>query len=163
MQQSARATPSVPNERTLTLTRVFDAPRSLVFRMWTDSKHLARWWGPRGFTNPVCKADARAGGAIRIDMTGPDGAVYPMIGTFHEVVVHERLVFTAVAEDTQGNPLLRARTVVTFEAQGRRTKVTVQAHAVGIAPVAPQMLAGMEAGWTQSLDKLAEILASADT
>ena len=48
-----------PGERTLVITRVFDAPRALVFRAWTDPKHVARWWGPRGFTNPVCEIDAR--------------------------------------------------------------------------------------------------------
>lgn len=65
----------------LVLTRTFDAPRELVFKAWTDAKQLAEWWGPKGFTNPVCDIDVRPGGAIRIDMTGPDGTVYPMGGT----------------------------------------------------------------------------------
>jgi uncharacterized protein YndB with AHSA1/START domain len=55
----------------LILTRILGAPRSLVFRAWTDPKHLARWWGPRGFSNPVCELDVRPGGLIRIDMRGP--------------------------------------------------------------------------------------------
>jgi uncharacterized protein YndB with AHSA1/START domain len=67
-------------EQELVLTRVFDAPRELVFKVWTDPKHLARWWGPRGFTNPVCELDLRPGGAILIHMRGPDGTVYPMTG-----------------------------------------------------------------------------------
>ena len=57
----------------LTVTRVFDAPRELVFTMWTDPEHMAQWWGPQGFTNPVCEMDVRVGGAIRIHMRGPDG------------------------------------------------------------------------------------------
>ena len=146
--------------REVAITRVFDAPRSLVFKMWTDPKHMAQWWGPHGFTNPVCKLDARPGGAILIHMRGPDGIVYPMTGVFREIVEPERLVFTAVAEDLQGNPLLEALTTVTFVEQGDKTKLTVHARAIGLAPVAPQMLAGMEAGWTQSLERLAELVAS---
>jgi uncharacterized protein YndB with AHSA1/START domain len=161
MTAIAQATPSPTRE--LTLTRVFDAPRSLVFRMWTESKHMAQWWGPHGFTNPVCEIDARPGGAIRIHMRGPDGVVYPMVGTFRELVEPERLVFTAVAQDQAGTPLLEALTTVTFEQQGGKTKITVQAKAVGLAPVAPQMLAGMEAGWTQSLERLEALVANSSS
>jgi len=148
-------------ERELTLTRVFDAPRELVWKMWTDPKHMAQWWGPHGFTNPVCEMDVRVGGAIRIDMRSPDGIVYPMTGTFREIVAPERLVFTAVAEDHDGNALLESLTTVTFERVGQKTKLTVHAQAIGLAPVAVQMLAGMEAGWTQSLERLTALLARA--
>jgi uncharacterized protein YndB with AHSA1/START domain len=55
------------------LTRILDAPRELVFKAWTEPKHLAQWWGPRGFSNPVCKLDLRVGGAILIHMCAPDG------------------------------------------------------------------------------------------
>jgi uncharacterized protein YndB with AHSA1/START domain len=143
----------------LTITRVFDAPRELVFTMWTDPEHMAQWWGPQGFTNPVCEMDVRVGGAIRIHMRGPDGVVHPMTGTFREIVAPERLVFTAVAEDQAGNPLLEALTTVTFAERGGKTTLTVHARAVGLAPVAPQMLAGMDAGWTQSLERLAALVA----
>ena len=137
---------------------VLDAPRELVWAAWTEPKRMAQWWGPHGFTNPVCEIDARPGGAIRIHMRGPDGSVYPMTGTFREVLPPKRLVFTAVAEDLDGNPHLEALTTVTFEEEGGRTKVTVQASAVGLSPLAPQMLAGMDAGWTQSLERLAELV-----
>src|SRR6266576_3421118 len=79
------STPTESAQWNLVLTRVFDAPRELVFKAWTDTKHMAQWWGPNGFTNPVCELDARAGGAIRIDMRAPDGAVYPMKGVFEEI------------------------------------------------------------------------------
>ena len=148
-------------QRDVTITRVFDAPRALVFKMWTDPKHMAQWWGPHDFTNPVCELDARVGGAILIHMRAPDGTVHPMTGTFREIVEDERIVFMAVAEDHAGNPLLEALTTVTFEEHGGKTKLTVQASAIGLAPVAPQMLAGMEAGWTQSLERLAELVAGA--
>jgi uncharacterized protein YndB with AHSA1/START domain len=157
MTATAQTKPQV--QREVTITRVFDGPRSLVFRMWTDPKHMAQWWGPHHFTNPVCEIDARPGGAIRIHMRGPDGVVYPMTGAFREIVEPERLVFTAVAEDSDGNPLLESLTTVTFAEQGGKTKLTVHAQAIGIAPVAAQMLAGMEAGWTQSLERLEQLVA----
>jgi uncharacterized protein YndB with AHSA1/START domain len=153
-------TSAITAERTVTITRTIDAPCDLVFRLWTDARHMAQWWGPRGFTNPVCELDVRVGGAIRIDMRAPDGTVYPMTGTVREIVPPRLLVFEAVAEDHDGNPLLRSLTTVTFAEEGAKTRLTVHAVAVGLAPVAPQMLAGMEAGWTQSLEKLAELARS---
>ena len=93
----------VPKEgHELVLTRVFDAPRELVFKAWTDAKRVAQWWGPHQFTNPVCELDARPGGAIRIHMRGPDGTVYPMTGVYQEVVEPERIVFTSAALDAAG-------------------------------------------------------------
>lgn len=154
---------TLPNTRELTLTRVFDAPRDLVWSAWTDPKQMAQWWGPQGFTNPRCELDVRIGGAIRIDMRAPDGTVYPMRGTFDEIVAPERLVFTAFAEDHDGNVLLRSRTTVTFAAEGGKTRLTLHASAVGLAPVAPQMLAGMEAGWSGSLDRLAALVTASAT
>ena len=79
----------------VTITRLFDAPRALVFKAWTDPKQLAQWWGPHGFTTPVCEVDVRPGGALLIHMRGPDGVVYPNKGVFHEIVEPDRLVFTS--------------------------------------------------------------------
>ena len=89
------------SEWDLVIIRVFDAPRELVFKAWTDTKHMAQWWGPNGFTNPVCELDVRAGGAMRIDLRAPNGVVYPMKGVFREVVEPQRLVFTSVALQCQ--------------------------------------------------------------
>jgi predicted 3-demethylubiquinone-9 3-methyltransferase (glyoxalase superfamily)/uncharacterized protein YndB with AHSA1/START domain len=152
--------PAQYGERTLTLTRVFDAPRELVWRAWTDPKHLAQWFGPRGFTSSVPELDLRVGGALRIVMHGPDGNDYPMKGVFREVVAPERLVFGNIAIDKDGNHLLEGETTVILEEQGDKTKLTLHAYAKGLVPIAPQMLAGMEAGWSQSLDKLGETLRS---
>jgi uncharacterized protein YndB with AHSA1/START domain len=144
-----------PPIRELVLTRTFHAPRSLVFKAWTDPKHLALWWGPHGFTNPVCEVDVRPGGGIRIDMTGPDGTVYPMKGVFHEVVEPERLVFTSTAlEDREGNPGLEVHNTVTFAEQGGETTLTVKAVVVKAGPEAAGALVGMDAGWAQSLERL---------
>jgi uncharacterized protein YndB with AHSA1/START domain len=147
-------------EREVRITRIIDATPALVFEAWTDPRHVAQWWGPEGFTNPVCEVDARPGGAMTILMRAPDGAEHPMTGTFHEVVKPERLVFTAVAVDGKGKRLLEARTTVTFVEQGGMTKLTVHARAVGFVELAARMLQGMEAGWTQSLERLAQLTAT---
>ena len=142
--------------RTLNLTRVVAVPRRLVFQLWTDPQHVAQWWGPHGFTNPVCQLDARPGGAIRIDMRGPDGTVYPMSGRYRDIVAPERLVFTSAALDAAGQPLFEVLTTATFAEQGGQTTVTVQAHVVEATDAADPYLAGMDAGWTQSLERLAD-------
>lgn len=141
-----------PND--VTITRVFDAPPSLVFKAWTDPKLVARWWGPHEFTNPRCEVDARPGGAIRIDMRGPDGTVYPMTGVFHEVVEPVRLVFTSTALDGA----LEVLNTVTFIDENGKTKITMQATVLKATPEAAWALSGMEAGWTQSFEKLGAML-----
>ena len=85
-------------DREIVVVRVFDAPRALVFKAWTDPKRLAEWWGPKGFTNPVCEADPRPGGKWRIVMRGPDGADYPHGGQYLEVTPPERIVMTNALE-----------------------------------------------------------------
>jgi uncharacterized protein YndB with AHSA1/START domain len=145
-----------PAERMLVITRIFDAPRELVFKAWTDPKHMAQWWGPKGFTNPVCEMDVRPGGALRIVMRAPDGINYPMTGVFREIVEPERLVFTNVAVDAEGNPLLEGLTTVTFTEHRSMTKLILQTSAVGLVADAVRMLEGMEEGWSQSLDRLAQ-------
>ena len=149
MSPSADMKPALRPElrRELTLTRVFRAPRALVFQAWTDPKHLSQWWGPKGFTNPVCEEDARVGGALRIVMRAPDGAEYPMIGVFREVVAPERLVFTNSPVDAAGQPLMDGLTTVTFAEHEGGTKLTVHTRAAGLAEIAARMLEGMEAGW----------------
>src|SRR5260370_38402582 len=78
-------------ERVLVIERIFDAPRNLVFKAWTDPKQVAQWWGPKGFTNPACEMDVRPGGAMRICMLSPDGREHPVRGVFRELVEPERL------------------------------------------------------------------------
>jgi uncharacterized protein YndB with AHSA1/START domain len=148
-------------EREVTITRVFDAPRALVFKAWTDPRHLAQWWGPEGFTNPVCEFDAHVGGALRIHMRGPDGAVYPMKGVIREIAAPERLVFSSVAVDAAGKHLLEGLTTVTFAEQNGKTTMTMHTRAAAVAEIGVGYLQGMEAGWTQSIDRLEGLLARA--
>ncbi len=144
----------LPDRVVMTMTRVINAPREAVFKAWTVPEQFAQWWGPKGFTNPVCDIDVRPGGKMLVHMMAPDGNVYPMTGTFHEIVEPHRLVFSAEAVDRDGGIQLSEAAVISFEASGRATKLTVHADAIAVAPIAPQMLAGMEQGWAQSLDRL---------
>jgi uncharacterized protein YndB with AHSA1/START domain len=162
---AADSRPDAPTAagRELVLTRTFDAPRGLVFRAWTDPSQLARWWGPRGFTNPVCEIDPKSGGALRIDMKGPDGTVYPMKGVYREVVEPERIVFSSTAmEDEDGRPAFEILNTVTFDERDGRTTLTLRAVVVVLAasPEAAAAVAGMEEGWSQSLDRLAAELSA---
>lgn len=152
--------PQMAAGRDLVITREFDAPRELVFKAWSEVERLRRWWGPDGFTNPVCEVDLRPGGAIRIDMRGPDGTVYPMTGTFHEIAAPQRLVFTSAALDEKGMPLFEVLNTVIFDEQGGKTKITLHASVTKATAEAVRYLAGMEQGWSQSLGRLAQEVAS---
>jgi uncharacterized protein YndB with AHSA1/START domain len=146
-------------EREVVITRVFDAPRELVFNAWTDPKIMKEWYGPKMFTNTVCELDVRVGGAWRIVMRGPDGAEYPGSGVYREIVKPERLVFTSEATDKDGKVILAGLATVTFADEGGKTRLTLQMRATAMVDYAVAYLGGMEAGWTQSLESLAEKLA----
>jgi uncharacterized protein YndB with AHSA1/START domain len=146
----------------LTSTRTIDAPRAVVFKAWTDPKQLARWWGPNGFTNPVVELDVRPGGAIRVDMRGPDGTVYPMGGAFQEIVEPERIVFTSTAfADNKGEPMLENLNTVTFAERGGRTELIWHEVVTKATPAAAGALEGMKEGTNQSLDRLVKLLEKA--
>ena len=85
---------AIPAERELTITRVLDAPRSLVFKVWTQPEHMVRWLGPKGFTAPSCKLEVRPGGAWRACIRSAEGVDHWMRGVYREVAPPERLVFT---------------------------------------------------------------------
>jgi uncharacterized protein YndB with AHSA1/START domain len=143
-------------KKELEIIRVYDAPRELVFKVWTNPKHLAQWWGPHGFANPVCEIDARPGGAILIHMKGPDGTIYPMNGAYQEITAPERLVFISAALDERGNKLFEILNTVTFAEQEGKTKLTLKATVSKITPDAWKYLDGMDQGWSQSLERLGE-------
>jgi uncharacterized protein YndB with AHSA1/START domain len=147
-------------EQVLNINRTVNATRAVVFKAWADQELLAQWWGPRGFTNPVCELDARPGGAIHIEMRGPDGTTYPMKGIVHELTWPERLVITSSAlEDEKGEPQLEVRNTVLFIGLGDKTKLMLTAAVIKATSAALRAVEGMEAGWNQSLDRLEELLA----
>jgi uncharacterized protein YndB with AHSA1/START domain len=136
------------------ITRILDIPRDVVFKAWIDPEQLKQWWGPKGFTNPVCEVDPRPGGAIRIDMRAPDGVVYPMTGVYLEVVEPERLVFTSMALDKEGNALFENLNTVTFAEHGKQTKLTLHAKVAKTTEQGLPYLSGMNEGWKMTLDRL---------
>jgi uncharacterized protein YndB with AHSA1/START domain len=105
--------------REIVATRVFDAPREIVFKAWTDQKHLARWWGPNGFTITTYAMDFRVGGAWRFVMHGPDGRDYRNENLYVEIVEPERLVYRHVSAP-------KHQTTVTFADEDGKTMVTVR-------------------------------------
>ena len=146
---------AAPADRTLVNTRTFDAPRELVFRSWTDSQQLARWFAPDLFSVPVCEADVRVGGRLRITMQGPDGSRYPAGGQFREIVTGERLAFSLEGEDGGPPPLVLS--TVTFEDEEGGTRVTIR-QTVKTVEIYQGMAKDMGEGIRQSLDKLAALL-----
>jgi uncharacterized protein YndB with AHSA1/START domain len=113
------AGPADMAEREIVVTRVFDAPRALVFKAWTDEKHLARWWGPNGFTITTYAMDFRVGGTWRFVMHGPDGRDYQNENVYVEIAEPERLVYRHV-------PPPKHETTVTFADEGGKTRVTAR-------------------------------------
>jgi len=142
------------------IEREFGAPRALVFKAWTDPKHVVRWWGPRGFTNPVCDWDARPGKAIHVVMRAPNGTDYPMGGEFREIIEPERLVLTSGALDENGKLLFEFLHTVTFIEQGGKTTLTVKSRVIKTTADANKYIGGFEAGMTQSLERLAHMMES---
>jgi uncharacterized protein YndB with AHSA1/START domain len=142
------------NTKKLTLTHIFNAPRILVFKAWTEPEQVSIWWGPDGFTNPVCELDPRPGGSIFIHMKGPDGRVYPMDGIFKEITEPEKLVFISSALDEKGRKLFEVLNTVTFEEEGKKTRLTLLAEIIKSTTEAKPYLDGMDQGWGQSIGRL---------
>ncbi len=152
--------------RELTIKRTFDAPRELVFKAWTDSQLIKRWWGPTYFTTPTADVDGRLGGKLYIVMHGPKGTEFdvdmPVQGVFTEYDPPSRLVFTNQALfDELGDPQLATICTVTFTDLGEKTEMSLYITLEKTNPAAEAAWAGAEMGWNQSLDKLAEYLVHA--
>lgn len=152
---------SIPEHLTrLTLVREFDAPRALVWKMWTDPAHVSVWWGPEHFTTPVVRMDVRPGGALHMVMRGPDGADFPFDGRFEAVDEPERLVMRAWVNAPDGSIWFDVEHAVTFEEVDGRTIQRLDSTVISAADTALGPLSGMEEGWTGSFDKLeAHVLA----
>ena len=143
-------------ERELVITRIFDAPRRLVFKMWTEPGHLARWWVPRGFATISSRMDVRPGGSWLRSMRAPDGSLIRKHGIYREIVAPERLVFTYVTDGLAGNLGSETLVTVTFADLGGKTRLTV--HQAGFASVLA--CEAHRAGWTSCLERFVEQLSS---
>ena len=144
----------------VTIERRFDAPRQLVFDCMTKAEHLARWWGPRMFDVPVCESDARVGGKLVIHMRGPDPyGTNPVEGEFLEVSPPDRLQFVLrgfPGED--GSWGIEHVTTMDFEDAEGATLMRMTTRVLQVSDALLPALGGMREGWSQSLDKMAELL-----
>ncbi|MEI9917356.1 MAG: SRPBCC family protein [Bacteroidota bacterium] len=111
-------------EKEIEVTRLLNAPRELVFEVWTSPKHVDKWWGPDGFTNTTHKIDVRPGGEWVYVMHGPDSRTYDNRIRFIEVVRPEKLVY--LHDSGKDNDPAEFQTFITFEAVGKQTKVTLR-------------------------------------
>jgi uncharacterized protein YndB with AHSA1/START domain len=148
------------------IERVFDAPRELVWKAWTEPGYVKRWWGAKGFTEPVVRIDLREGGRYLFGMRSPEGQDFWSTGEYREIAPAERLVFTDSFSDAEGNVVpasyygmtgdwpLELVATVTFEDADGGTKVTIREPGVPADEGRDMAVVG----WNESLDKLAEVL-----
>ena len=138
----------------LVITRIVHAPRALVFKAWTAPEHIARWWGPKGFTVFHCEMDVRVGGAYRCAMRSPQGTEYWKRGVYREIVEPERVAFTFAWERPDGSLEHELLTTVTFEEHGAKTRLTLRQGVFATSERRDEH----EAGWSSTLERLAEYL-----
>ncbi|NJD62140.1 MAG: SRPBCC domain-containing protein [Deltaproteobacteria bacterium] len=157
-----------PEAQELVIERIFDAPRDLVFKAWTEPERVKRWWGPKGFTCPACKIDLRPGGVYHSCMRSPEGKDYWGRGVYLEIVKPERIVCTDCFSDEKGNVVSprqygmspdwpeEAKISATFEEHSGKTILTLVHYPIKPGPERDMC----HQGWTESLDKLEDYLAT---
>jgi uncharacterized protein YndB with AHSA1/START domain len=162
-------TKSAVNEvERMVVTRIFDAPRELVWKAWTDPKYVMQWWGPKGFTAPFCEMDFRVGGKFLFCMRTPDGQEGWNAGEYHEIVPYEKIVSSMYFADSKGNRIEPAQhgieheaiegahDVVLFEDLGNgQTKLTF----IGNETMQNAVESGQLEGMKEILDKVAAVVA----
>lgn len=158
--------PHTETEKDIVITRIFDAPRELVWKAWADPVYFMRWWGPKHFTSPACKMDFRVGGTYLFCMRSPDGQDFWSTGEYREIVPLERIVFTDSFADEQGKVVPATYygmgedfpqelvVTVTFENLNGKTRMTVIHQGIP----AGEHRDGALQGWNESFDKLAASL-----
>ena len=140
---------ATPSDRQIVVTRLFDAPRALVFEAWTKAEHVARWWDPSGVPLAVCEIDLRPGGAFRWVNRAPDGGEgHSFTGNYREIVPPERLVFS---------DLLGTGTLV-FTEEGKKTKLTITIECATKKDRDALLQMRVDAGTAQTLENLAAYL-----
>ena len=162
------ATSTANETERMVVTRIFDAPRELVWKAWTDPKYVTQWWGPKGFTAPVCKMDFRVGGKSLLCMRTPEGQQFWNGIEYHEIVPHEKIVSSMYFSDEEGNKVEPeeygiehesidgAHDVAIFEDLGNgKTKLTL----IGNETMEEATKSGQVEGWNQILDKVATVVA----
>src|SRR5438876_9878644 len=149
---------TTPTDREIVMTRVFDAPRSMVFDAFSKPELLKRWFGPRGWSLVVCEVDLRVGGGFRFIMRGPDGKEMGMRGVYREITPPERSVHMESYDDYPGESQVTAELVE----QGGKTTLTATVLYPSQEVRDVVLKSGMEHGAAERYDQLAELLASLD-
>lgn len=149
--------------RELIIERVFNAPRETVFKMYSESEHLQRWWGPKGWRTSTLRLDFREGGMWHFCMTSPDGKMKPCAKfEYKEIVAPERIAYIESFVDAKGNTVgdLPERIVtVTFESYGQQTKLVMITEFSSIESLQTIVDMGMIQGFTENFSRLEEYLA----
>jgi len=150
---------TLEGDRELVVTRVFAAPRELVFKAWTEAEALLQWWGPRVFPTRVCTVDLRPDGVWHYCMVGPEGEEAWGIAKYREIVPPERLVYTDWFSNKEGEPVgLGMEMTVEFMAQGDATLLRSRAVFASKEHRDEVIGMGMEEGLSETLDRLDEYL-----
>jgi uncharacterized protein YndB with AHSA1/START domain len=146
--------PTITDSLELVITRVFNAGRERVWKAWTDPEDLKQWSAPTGFTVPVSEGELKPGGHWKAVMVKPDGTRLPLGGVYREIVPPERLVFTHAWFDENDKPGPETLCTVILQKLGSRTEMTF--HQTGFT--SPESREGHKVGWTESFEKLEELL-----
>lgn len=148
-------------EADVIITRTLNAPRELVFQMWTDPQHLPMWWGPDGFSCTRCEMDVQVGGRFHLELCGPDGARYPCDGVYREILAPERIVYEGMADE--GHPCGAGlppygRVTISFTEHAGMTTLQIHAKLRSVVDREAAVEGGFGVGWGQSLARLARHL-----
>lgn len=148
-----------PGPRTLTFTRDVDAAPAVVWDAWTSAAAIRRWWAPRHFTVADCEADPAPGGALRVVLAEGDGTRHVATGRYMALRRPRALSFALAPLDAEGQPLFDAVHDVRIGRRGDGARIAMTVEVRDVRPEAAPVLAGMEPGWTQTLERLAATLA----
>jgi uncharacterized protein YndB with AHSA1/START domain len=144
-----------PGKHAITITRVFDAPRELVYKAFTDPQLLPQWWGPRRYTTTVDRMEVRPGGIWRYIQCDSAGNEFAFHGVYHDAIAPERLVYTFEFEGMPGHISLET---VILEEQGSKTLVTDRTVFQSVEDRDGMYQSGMKEGASESMDRVAELL-----
>lgn len=164
-QKKTKETPMTSEDTDIVITRIFNAPRKLVWKVWTETPHIEKWWGPKGMSTRVEKNELKVGGRSRYVMVAPDGTEYPGGGTIKELVPFEKIVSTDEFEDDFVAPKgvdLPDGMIATYlfeDAGGNKTRVTVRIAHPNAEEKRKHEQMGVVEGWNSMLDCLADYLA----
>lgn len=159
---------TVSESERMVVTQVFNAPRELVWKAWTEPQYVMQWWGPQGFTAPICRMDLRVGGRSLFCMKAPDGQEFWNAVEYLEIVLHQKIVSSMYFSDSEGNKIDPAELGIEHEAIDGACDVTLfedlgtgqtKLTFIGNESMESAKESGQMEGWNQILEKLATVVA----